>query len=111
MEMKFERSQDAGLLDTNAVSELVSLNPNQRVRSGSVKFGRAWRLWRKVRSGRGWRLGSKWICKRASPGRIVAIDTAPADRWGWMMARAKGMGVTLPVVDGPIAATEALAFL
>ena len=46
-----------------------------------------------------------WICKRASPGRILAVDGAVADRWGWIMTLAQGKGITLPVVDGLIAAT------
>lgn len=38
-------------------------------------------------------------------GRILAIDGAVADRWGWIMAQAQVRGMTLPVVDGLLAAT------
>ena len=38
-------------------------------------------------------------------GRILAIAGAVADRWGWIMAQAQAKGMTLPVVDGLIAAT------
>ena len=38
-------------------------------------------------------------------GRILAIDGAVADRWGWIMAQAQAKGMTLPVVDGLLAAT------
>jgi|SRR5450755_1823233 predicted nucleic acid-binding protein len=38
-------------------------------------------------------------------GRILAIDGAVADRWGWIMAKAQVKGMILPVVDGLLAAT------
>ena len=38
-------------------------------------------------------------------GRILAIDGDVADRWGWIMAQARVKGMTLPVVDGLLAAT------
>jgi|SRR5579863_4243448 len=38
-------------------------------------------------------------------GRIVPIDSAIADRWGWLAAEAKRRGKALPVIDGLLAAT------
>jgi predicted nucleic acid-binding protein len=36
-------------------------------------------------------------------GRVLPVDGAVADRWGWLMAQGKGM--TLPVVHCLLAAT------
>ena len=38
-------------------------------------------------------------------GRILAIDEAVADRWGWIMVQAQVKGMALPIVDGLLAAT------
>ena len=38
-------------------------------------------------------------------GRILAVDTDVADRWGKLRAQATVLGKTLPVIDGLIAAT------
>ena len=37
--------------------------------------------------------------------RILAIDEAVSDRWGWIMVQAQVKGMTLPVVDALITAT------
>jgi predicted nucleic acid-binding protein len=38
-------------------------------------------------------------------GRILAIDTPVADRWGLLAAQAKRRGAPLPIIDGLLAAT------
>jgi predicted nucleic acid-binding protein len=38
-------------------------------------------------------------------GRILAIDNAVADRWGWLTAEAEHKGRPLPAIDGLLAAT------
>ena len=38
-------------------------------------------------------------------GRILLVDAAVADRWGLLAAQARRNGVTLPIVDGLLAAT------
>jgi predicted nucleic acid-binding protein len=40
-------------------------------------------------------------------GRILPIDEAVADRWGLLAAQAKRRGLSLPVIDGLLAATAA----
>ena len=108
------------LLDTNTVSELVSVKPNQRVLDwmdtadenrlflsamtlGEIRQGVAALPQSKKRA----RLET-WLevdLQTRFAGRILAIDGAVADRWGWIMAQAQVKGMTLPVVDGLIAAT------
>ena len=108
------------LLDTNTVSELVSVTPNQRVLDwmdaadenrlflsamtlGEIRQGVAALPQSKKRT----RLET-WLevdLQTRFAGRILAVDGAVADRWGWIMAQAQVKGMTLPVVDGLIAAT------
>ncbi|MEJ7609426.1 MAG: type II toxin-antitoxin system VapC family toxin [Bryobacteraceae bacterium] len=108
------------LFDTNTVSELVSLKPNQQVLDwmesadenrlylsamtlGEIRQGVTSLSQSKKRT----RLES-WLevdLQSRFVGRILAIDGAVADRWGWIMAQAQAKGMTLPVVDGLIAAT------
>jgi predicted nucleic acid-binding protein len=38
-------------------------------------------------------------------GRILAVDSPVADRWGWIAATAKRAGRALSVIDGLLAAT------
>ena len=107
-------------LDANTVSELVSVKPNQRVLDwmdaadenrlflsamtlGEIRQGVAALPQSKKRT----RLET-WLdvdLQTRFAGRILAVDGAVADRWGWIMAQAQGKGITLPVVDGLIAAT------
>ena len=109
------------LLDTNTVSELVSLKPEQRVLDwieaaeenrlylsamtlGEIRRGTAALPQSKKRT----RLET-WLevdLQSRFAGRILAIDGAVADRWGWIMAQAQDKGMTLPVVDALIAATR-----
>ena len=108
------------LLDTNTVSELVSVKPNQRVLDwldaadenrlflsamtlGEIRQGVAALPQSKKRT----RLET-WLevdLQTRFASRILAIDGAVADRWGWIMAQAQVKGMTLPVVDALIAAT------
>ena len=108
------------LLDTNTVSELVSVKPNQRVPDwmdaadenrlflsamtlGEIRQGVA----ALPQSNKRTRLET-WLevdLQTRFAGRILAVDGAVADRWGWIMAQAQVKGMTLPVVDGLIAAT------
>ena len=108
------------LLDTNTVSELVSVKPHQRVLDwmeaadenrlflsvmtlGEIRQGVAALPQSKKRT----RLET-WLevdLQSRFGGRILAIDGAVADRWGWIMAQAQVKGMTPPVVDGLHAAT------
>ena len=108
------------LLDTNTVSELVSVKPNQRVIDwmdaadenrlflsamtlGEIRQGVA----ALPQSNKRTRLET-WLevdLQTRFAGRILAVDGAVADRWEWIMAQAQVKGMTLPVVDGLIAAT------
>lgn len=108
------------LLDTNTVSELVGIKPHQRVLDwmeaadenrlflsvmtlGEIRQGVAALPQSKKRT----RLET-WLevdLQLRFAGRILAIDGAVADRWGWIMAQPQAKGMTLPVVDGLLAAT------
>ncbi len=108
------------LLDTNIVSELVGLKPNQRVLDwmdaadenrlclsvmtlGEIRQGVAALPQSRKRT----RLET-WLevdLQSRFAGRILAIDQAVADRWGLIMAQAQVTGMTLPVLDALLAAT------
>lgn len=108
------------LLDTNTVSELVSVKPHESVLDwmeaadenrlflsvmtlGEIRQGVAALPQSKKRT----RLET-WLesdLQSRFAGRILAIDGNVADRWGWIMAQAQVKGMTLPVVDGLLAAT------
>jgi toxin FitB len=38
-------------------------------------------------------------------GRLLPVDAAVADRWGWLAAQARRNGAELPAIDGLLAAT------
>src|ERR1035438_7854487 len=108
------------LLDTNTISELVSVKPQQCVLDwmeaadenllylsvmtlGEIRQGVAALPQSKKRT----RLET-WLevdLQSRFAGRILAIDGAVADRWGWIMAQAQAKGARRPVVDGLLAAT------
>lgn len=108
------------LLDTNTVSELVSVKPHQDILNwmeaadenrlylsvmtlGEIRQGVAALPPSKKRT----RLET-WLevdLQSRFAGRILAIDGAVADRWGWVMAQARAKGMRLPVVDSLLAAT------
>lgn len=108
------------LLDTNCVSELVRLKPEPRVLEwmeaadegllylsvltlGEIRKGLAALVQSKRRTGL-----ETWLesdLQTRFSGRILAIDAPVADRWGLLAAQAKSRGLSLPVIDGLLAAT------
>src|SRR3989440_10761998 len=103
------------LLDTNCISEIVRLKPEPRVMAwieaaeetllflsvltlGEIRKGLAALPQGKRRS----RLET-WPEVELQPrfsGRILSIDAAGADRWGWLAANAKRKGKSLSASDG-----------
>jgi predicted nucleic acid-binding protein len=108
------------LLDTNCISELVRPTPDVRVIEwmeatdegllflsvltlGEIRKGVAGLAQSKRRT----RLES-WLeveLQTRFSGRIIAIDSAIAERWGTLAWEAKQKGRALAVIDGLIAAT------
>ncbi len=108
------------LLDTNTISELVAIKPEQRVLDwmeatdenllylsvmtlGEIRQGVASLPQSKKRT----RLET-WLeidLQTRFAGRVLTVDGAVADRWGWIMAQAQTKGTPLPIVDGLLAAT------
>lgn len=108
------------LLDTNCISEAVRVRPDPQVEKwmqavdqellylsvltlGEIRKGIA-RLGQGARRTRleTW-LGSE-VHARFS-GRILSIDAAIADRWGWLTAEARRKGQPFPIIDLLLAAT------
>jgi len=108
------------LLDTNCISELVRPKPNRRVEAwmdaadermlylsvltmGEIRKGAAGLAQGKRRTDL-----ETWL-KVELPGRfsgrILPIDAAIADRWGFLAAEAKRKGKPLSIIDGLLAAT------
>jgi len=108
------------LLDTNIVSELIRSRPEPKlsrwiastdenllylsvltmgeIRKGIVQLGRT----RRQIALQTWvdrDLRARFL------NRILPIDEAVADRWGWISGQAMAKGVRLPVIDGLLAAT------
>lgn len=97
------------LLDTNTVSELVSVRPNQRVVDwleaseesrlylsvmtlGEIRQGVAALPQSKKRTAL-----ETWLevdLQSRFAGRVLPVDGAVADRWGWLMAESQGKGTT-----------------
>jgi predicted nucleic acid-binding protein len=108
------------LLDTNVISELRNKNPEPQVMEwmeaadegllhlsvltlGEIRKGAALLLQDRRRTQL-----ETWLevdLQARFAGRIVPIDSAIADRWGLIAAEAKRKGMTLPVIDGLLAAT------
>ena len=108
------------LLDTNLVSELIRVKPARRVLEwieaadegllylsvltlGEIRKGVAGLAQGKRRT----RLET-WLqvdLQARFSGRLLPIDGAVANRWGLLAAQAKTKGVSLPVIDGLLAAT------
>lgn len=108
------------LLDTNCISELVRGNPTPAVLKwfdaadesllylsvltlGEIRKGIA-----TLPSGTKRTKLETWLeveLKTRFAGRILAIDTSVADRWGILAAEAKRNGRALLAVDGLLAAT------
>ena len=108
------------LLDTNCISELVRVKPEPRVLEwmeaaeetllhlsvltlGEIRKGLA-----ALPQGRRRTRLEAWLevdLRVRFSGRILPVDAAVADRWGLLAAQARRKGVTLPIVDGLLAAT------
>ena len=108
------------LLDTNCVSELVRVRPEPRVVEwmettdeaviylsvltlGEIRKGLAG-----LPQGRRRTHLETWLAVELTArfsGRILAVDAPVADRWGLLAARAKSRGMSLPIIDGLLAAT------
>ena len=108
------------LLDTNCVSELVRVTPEPRVVEwmeatdeamlylsvltlGEIRKGLAG-----LPQGRRRTQLETWLevdLQARFAGRILAIDASVADRWGLLAAQAKSRGISLPIIDGLLAAT------
>jgi predicted nucleic acid-binding protein len=108
------------LLDTNLVSELIRVKPERRLLEwieaadegllylsvltlGEIRKGVAGLAQGKRRT----RLET-WLevdLQTRFSGRVLPIDVAVANRWGLLAAQAKTKGVSLPVIDGLLAAT------
>ncbi len=108
------------LLDTNCISELVRPHPEPRVIEwfeaadeealylsvltlGEIRKGVAGLIQGRRRT----RL-EMWLeidLRARFAGRILPIDSAIADRWGWLAAEARRNGTPIPIIDGLLAAT------
>jgi predicted nucleic acid-binding protein len=108
------------LLDTNIVSELRTKNPEPRVVEwmeavdesllhlsvltlGEIRKGAA--LFPQDRRRTQLETWLEIDLQARFAGRILPINSAIADRWGLIAAEARRKGMTLPVVDGLLAAT------
>ena len=108
------------LLDTNCISELVRPRPDAHVIAwfeaadetllhlsvltlGEIRKGLAGLPQSRRRSNL-----ETWLeadLRERFARRILPIDDAIADRWGWLAAQSRRRGKPLPVRDGLIAAT------
>jgi predicted nucleic acid-binding protein len=108
------------LLDTNCISELVRARPESRVMDwmeavdesllylsvltlGEIRKGAA-----TLPPSRRRTYLESWLesdLQVRFAGRILAIDNAVADRWGWLTAEAQRKGRSLAAIDGLLAAT------
>src|SRR5467141_5313059 len=108
------------LLDTNCISELVRLKPEPSVMAwmqaaeetllylsvltlGEIRKGLA-----SLPQGKRRTHLEAWLeveLQARFSGRILPIDAAVADRWGFLAAEAKRKGKPLSIIDGLLAAT------
>lgn len=107
------------LLDTNCISELVSVKPERRVIDwfegtdegllylsvltlGEIRKGLEGLPRARRRSGL-----ETWLAdlKLRFAGRLLPVEEAVAERWGLIAAQAKRQGKALAVIDGLLAAT------
>ena len=108
------------LLDTNCISELVRNQPERRVMDwmraadesllylsvltlGEIRRGAAILPQSKRRT-----YLESWLeldLQVRFSGRILDIDNAVSDRWGWLSAEAQRQGRPLSAIDGLLAAT------
>lgn len=108
------------LVDTNCISELVRIEPEARLVNwmkvadesllylsvltlGEIRKGAAGLPQSRRRT-----YLESWLeldLQIRFSGRILAIDNAVADRWGWLTAQAERKGRPLAAIDGLLAAT------
>jgi len=108
------------LLDTNIISELIKPKPEAKLTEwvesadedllylsvltiGEIRKGIV-----TMEQGRRRIALQSWLETDLKPrfsGRVLAIDEATADRWGAIIGDAAAQGITVPVVDGLLAAT------
>ena len=108
------------LLDTNIISELIKPKPEARLTEwvesadedllylsvltvGEIRKGVV-----AMEQGRRRVALQSWLETDLKPrfaGRVLPIDEATADRWGAITGGAAAQGITVPVVDGLLAAT------
>jgi toxin FitB len=108
------------LLDTNCVSELVRARPERRLvewieaadesllylsvlTRGEIRKGLAG-----ISQGKRRTLLEVWLevdLQTRFSGRILPIDWPVTDRWGLIAGQARSKGLSLPIVDGLLAAT------
>ena len=108
------------LLDTNCVSELVRVKPESRVVEwmeatdeavlylSVLTFGEIRKGLAGLPQGRRRTHLETWLeveLQARFAGRILPIDAPVADRWGLLAAQAKSRGMSLPIIDGLLAAT------
>ena len=108
------------LLDTNIISELIKPKPDAKLTEwvasadedllylsvltmGEIRKGIV-----AMEQGRRRLALRSWLETDLKPrfsGRVLPIDEATADHWGAITGRAAAQGITVPVVDGLLAAT------
>lgn len=107
------------LLDTNVASEIVKPKPDPRVMKWIAEADELLLYFSVVTFGeiRKGIASSSDVVRRIHienwlrllvnrfAGRILPVDLAVADRWGHLAGSCKARGVTLPVIDGLLAAT------
>jgi toxin FitB len=108
------------LLDTNIISELIKPKPEAKLTAwvesadedllylsvltvGEIRKGIV-----AMEQGRRRAALQSWIETDLKPrfsGRVLPIDETTADRWGAITGEAAAQGITVPVIDGLLAAT------
>lgn len=108
------------LLDTNIISELIRPKPEAKLTDwlesadedllylsvltvGEIRKGIV-----AMEQGKRRAALQSWLEADLKPrfsGRVLPIDEATADRWGAITGAAASQGITVPVVDGLLAAT------
>ncbi len=106
------------LIDTNVFSELAKSSPNARVTAwlrqyeqelyvSTITIGELRRGIERLPDGnrkadlRNWLVG---LCGRMD-GRILSFNTSTAHVWGQLIATWEKVGISIPALDGQIAAT------
>jgi predicted nucleic acid-binding protein len=108
------------LLDTNCISEVVSIQPDPRVLAwldaadettlylSALTLGEIRKGIVTLAEGRRRAQLEVWLeisLRNRFAGRILPVDAAVADRWGMLASEMKRKGKPMPTVDAMIAAT------